>query len=197
MAMWREQSDVELMLLVREDDADALNELMRRYQARLIGFFKGLSRDDGLAEDLFQETFIRVWRARGNFEPRARFSTYLLQIARNLWLTERVRWRRRADMQSLDAGSEDHPSVMDTLAADVRDIPEAVLLRKEQERQIREAIDALPPGLAAVFVLSHVEGFKYREIAAMLGVAEGTVKWRMFEAVRRLREALKDLQLNS
>lgn len=192
--MQREEGDVELMLLVQQDDAAAFAELMRRYRDRITGFFRGLSQDDGLSEDLFQETFIRLWSARKRYEPRARFSTYLLEIAKNLWLSERQRWKRRAELQSLDERDDDHPDVLSVIAADLREIPEEVLLRKERERQIRDAVNDLPLSLAAVFILSHSEGFKYREIAVMLGIAEGTVKWRMSQAVRKLREQLHDFQ---
>jgi len=62
---------------------------MRRHRERLTGFFAALSRDADLAEDLFQETFIRIWRARERYLPTAKFSTYLVAVARNLWLSER------------------------------------------------------------------------------------------------------------
>jgi RNA polymerase sigma-70 factor (ECF subfamily) len=192
--MERQESDLELMLRVRDHDGEALAELMRRYRRRLIPFFRDLSRDADLAEDLFQETFIRLWRARERYRPTARFSTYLLEIAKNLWLNERSRWLRRRELQSLDTPpGEGGPDALSVAAADVRELPEQVLLRKERERRIAEALEALPPALSLVFALSHFEGCKYREIAGMLGIAEGTVKWRMAEATRRLRELLKDL----
>ena len=193
--MERLESDLELMLRVREDDREAFAELMRRYRPRLVAFFRGLSRDADLAEDLFQETFIRLWRARARYLPTAKFSTYLLEIAKNLWLSERERWKRRQATQSLDdPDAVERPDALRLATAEVGELPEEALLRRERERQVRAAIDALPPHLGLVFVLSEVEGYKYREIAAMLGIAEGTVKWRMFEATRRLRELLGDLE---
>lgn len=193
--MERTESDLELMLRVREDDCDAFAELMRRHRRRLIGFFIGLSRDADLAEDLFQETFIRIWRARERYQPTAKFSTYLLEIAKNLWLSERERWRRRMAMGSLDdPDAVERPDALGIAAAEVSELPEEALLRHEGERRIKAAIDALPPRLGLVFVLSQVEGYKYREIAGMLGIAEGTVKWRMSEATLRLRETLGDTE---
>jgi RNA polymerase sigma-70 factor (ECF subfamily) len=192
--MQRQESDLELMLRVRAHDSDAFAELMRRYRARLIPFFFSLCGDAELAEDLYQETFIRLWRARERYLPAAKFSTYLIEIAKNLWLNERARWRRRMEMASLDApAAEERPDALRVAAADLRELPEQVLLRKERERRISEALEALPPHLSLVFTLSHFEGCKYREIAAMLGIADGTVKWRMAEATRRLRETLRDL----
>jgi RNA polymerase sigma-70 factor, ECF subfamily len=192
--MERQESDLELMLRVRADDGEALAELMRRYRESLIPFFAGLSRDADLAEDLFQETFIRLWRARERYLPTAKFSTYLTEIAKNLWLTERTRWKRRMELQSLDVPVDDErPDALCVAVAEVGEMPEAVLLRKERERQIADAVAALPPPLGLVFTLSRFEGYKYREIAAMLGIAEGTVKSRMSEATRRMRERLRDL----
>lgn len=190
--MERQQTDAELMLSVREDDGDAFAELMRRYRERLHKFFFSLCRGAGLAEDLFQETFIRLWQARARYLPTAKFSTYLIEIAKNLWLTERARWKRRMEMQSPDESDEERPDALRLVAADIGELPEEVLLRKERERRLAEAIDALPPQLSLVFTLSHFEGYKYHDIAAMLGIAEGTVKWRMSEATRRLREKLRD-----
>src|SRR5947199_10098509 len=105
--MQRQESDLELMLRVRADDPEAFAELMRRHRELLIPFFVSLSRDAELAEDLFQETFIRLWRARARYLPTAKFSTYLVEIAKNLWLTERPRWQRRMETPSLDAAAEE------------------------------------------------------------------------------------------
>jgi RNA polymerase sigma-70 factor (ECF subfamily) len=191
--MEREESDLELMVRVRAHDEAAFAELMRRYRGSLIPFFASLNRDPDLAEDLFQETFIRLWRARERYLPTAKFSTYLLEIAKNLWLTERERWKRRMTVQSLDAMAEEEwPNALRAAAADRGELPEQALLRRERERQMAAALEALPPKLGLVFTLSQYEGCKYREIAAMLGLAEGTIKWCVAEAKRRLRERLQD-----
>jgi RNA polymerase sigma-70 factor, ECF subfamily len=191
--METQESDLELMLRVRAHDGEALAELMRRYRALLVPFFTSLSRDADLAEDLFQETFIRLWRARERYLPTAKFSTYLTEIAKNLWLTERPRWRRRLEMASLDLPEDERPDALRVAAIDRAELPEEVLLRREREQRIAAGVAALPPALGLAFTLRHFEGYKYREIAALLGTPEGTVKWRVAEATRRLRAQLRDL----
>ena len=191
--MGRPENDHELMLRVRNDEADALAELMRRYEDRLIRFFTSLCGDAALAEDLFQETFIRLWKARKRYVPLAAFSTYLIEIAKNLWLNEKPRWQRRRDLLALeDEPEEEQPRALQVAETDRRSLPEAAMLQRECERRIAATVESLPPHLGIVFTLSHFEGCKYREIAGMLGIAEGTVKWRMFEATRRLRELLHE-----
>ena len=193
------ESDLDLMLRVRDDDHEAFAELMDRYRDRLISLFASLSRDGDLADDLFQETFIRLWKARHRYQPTARLSTYLIEIAKNLWLNEKPRWKRRQQTRSLSddgADGDEAEGRLDALqiaAVDVAGMPEEALLQKERSRRIEAAVGDLPPHLALVFSLSQMEGYRYREIAAMLGIAEGTVKWRMSEAVHRLRESLSDL----
>jgi RNA polymerase sigma-70 factor (ECF subfamily) len=190
----RRANDWELMLQARDDDERAFAELMRRYRPRLIRFFRDLSRDETLAEDLFQETFIRIWGARKRYLPSAQFSTYLIEIAKNLWLSERPRWKRRVEARSLaDEGEDERPDALRVALRDVRALPEEELLRKERDLRIASELENLPPDLRLTFVLARIQGFKYREIAEMQGIPEGTVKWRMSEANRRLREKLRDL----
>jgi RNA polymerase sigma-70 factor (ECF subfamily) len=179
------------MLLTRADDEAAFAELMRRYRSRLTRFFHDLCRDSALADDLFQETFIRLWRARKGYLPTARFSTYLFEIAKNLWISERTRWKRRAECRSLD---DDPPDALEVACRDITGSPEASLLLRERNQRIAAEVEKLPPDLRLTFILARFQGFKYREIAAMTGAPEGTVKWRISEAKRRLRENLQDLQ---
>jgi len=187
-------SDHELMRKVAEGEEEAFAELIRRYEASLVRFFTQLSRDEEIAHDLSQEVLIRLWQARKRYEPTGKFTAYLFQIAKNLWLNEREKLRRCPPPESLEEAQEN--GQLDALAfarADLSSQPEEVLLAQERRRRIRAAIDALPDKLRLVFVLSHREGLKYREISEALSIPVGTVKYRMFEAVRRLREELRDL----
>ncbi len=185
------EADVDLMLLVRDGDTAAFAALMERFRPRLTGFFRSLGAGPETAEDLLQETFIRLWQARARYRPLARFSTYLMEIARNLWLNERDRIGRRPSEQTPGPGGA--PDALDLARADAATEPEEAALARERRRRILDAVDALPPKQRLVFVLSHFEGMRYREIAAALGIPEGTVKYRMHEAVHALRRALEDL----
>lgn len=183
------RSDHELMLQVRENDAGAFTELFKRYEKELRWFFATLSRDQHLAEDLVQETFLRVWRARESYQPLGRVSGYLFEIARNLWLNRKRDVGRRLVVNP-SLGEE----VLALVAAEASSQPEEALLAKERQRRIETAIDALPERLRIVFLLSHFEGMKYREIGEALKIPEGTVKYRMHEAVHQLRRELGDLE---
>lgn len=187
-------SDHEPMRRIREEDNEAFAELIRRYQAELRWFFTHLSQDPTLAEDLTQETFICLWQARERYEPTGKFVAYLFRIAKNLWFNERDKRLRRPATESWEeATANGQLDALEFARADLSAQPEEVLLARERQRRIRAAIDALPVKLQLVFVLGHLQGHKYREIAEMLHIPVGTVKYRMFEAVRRLREELKDI----
>ncbi|MBI3921441.1 MAG: RNA polymerase sigma factor [Armatimonadetes bacterium] len=183
-------SDHELMLEVRKSDADAFAELFHRYEKRLRWFFHVLCRDIPLAEDLAQETFLRIWRSRESYQPTGRVEGYLYEIARNLWLNHKRDQSRRPRTEE-GAGE----SVLERVAAEAASQPEHVVLERERRRRIEAAIGELPESLRIVFVLSHFQGMKYREIGEALIIPEGTVKYRMHEAVMRLRETLKDWEV--
>lgn len=184
------RSDHELLLQVRESDVEAFAEIFRRHEKRLKWFFQVLSRDEHQSEDLTQDTFLRLWRCRESYQPTGRFESYLFEIARNLWLNCRRDMTRRP---AVDFSADEH--VLELVAAEAASQPEAVTLARERRQRIEAAIDALPEPLRIVFVLSHLQGMKYREIGEALNIAEGTVKYRMHEAVMGLRNELKDLEV--
>lgn len=179
-----DRTDIELMLRVRDGDAAAFAELARRYRAPLRRFFSAVLPDRSLGDDCAQETLLRLWLTRDRYEPTGRFSTYLFQIAKHYGLNER---RKR----SLPLRGSDEP---DLDGLDGRSGPETAVLLMERMQRLRRAVSDLPAIYRTVFEMSHFEGLKYAEIARVLGVAVGTVKSRMSEAVRRLRAALEDEQ---
>ncbi len=181
--------DVEVMERIRNDDQEAVITLVGRYQSELTGFFFHLSWDQLVAEELAQDVFVNVYRARARYTPTARVRTFLYRIAHNLWIDHLRRTRRHL---SLDAEfGEDGPRLSDTLPApEIRD-------HSGRDGQIRErvqqALELLPAGQREVFVMANNHGMKYQEIAGILGIPEGTVKSRMHNAVRALRDELADL----
>jgi RNA polymerase sigma-70 factor, ECF subfamily len=183
-----EPTDIELMLRAREGDVAAFQHLAQRYREPLRRFFAAVLADPSQADDCVQETFLRLWLARGRYEPTGKFSTYLYQIGKHYWLNQRRKLRpelREADALDDEAGGE-------ALRAQALRVsqPEMILLERYREARIRRAIAALPPHYRTVFELCHFEGLKYAEIGCRLGIPVGTVKSRMAEAVRRLRQAL-------
>jgi RNA polymerase sigma-70 factor (ECF subfamily) len=173
-------SDEELMVRVQAGDEAALEGLIERWRAPLYGFLHRRT-DSASADDLFQETWLRVVRARARFDPRRRFSTWMFQIANNLC---RDRYRRRGTIDrgraALSAelgasGGRSTPSHADEIDA-----------RLDVER----GLAALPDRLREVLVLRHQRGMGEEEIAEALGIPRGTVKSRVHAAMRALREAL-------
>ena len=175
--------DIELMLQVREGDAEAFRLLASRYREPLRRYFAALLAEPGAADDGAQETLLRLWLTRERYEPTGRFANYLFRIALHYLLNQRKKLRPRVGLEAVEGELALAPARVSQ--------PESILLQQGREREIRRAIAALPPPYRVVFDLAHGEGLKYAEIAAQLGIPVGTVKSRMAGAVRRLREALE------
>lgn len=172
--------EVDLMLAVKGGSEEAFRELYGLYQKPLANFLFRLCWNRSLAEDLLQEVFLRIWRARETYEPSAKVSTYLFRIATNLWINESARRREQA------LEDADRPSGED---------PAEPLVRTEVQKAVKRAIESLPEGERMCVVMSEYNGLKYAEISEILGIPVGTVKSRVFSAMARLREMLKDQKL--
>ncbi len=167
--------ETRLMLEVGKGSREAFVELYDLFRKPLANFFYRLCWDPQKIDDLLQEVFLRVWRAAPKYEPRARVSTWLFQIAHNLWINESKKRRER---------------IGHNLEAPLDAPPDGDLRRQETRKTVRRAVDALPEGLREVIVLAEYNGFKYQQISEILGIPVGTVKSRMFSATQRLREEL-------
>ena len=173
--------DVRLMLAFRDGDAAAFDGLFQRWASPLLRYLERMLRDAAAAEDLVQEVFLRVHRARERYTPDARFSTWLYRIATNLALNELRRPRRRDPHQSTD---EDGAV---WLVSDASPTDEIVDARRLGEAALRE-LEALPERQRAALWLTAVEGLAYSEVAAALDVSEKAVK----ALVHRGRSALAE-----
>jgi len=184
------------MLAAGRGDGEAFAALYDRWSGPLLRFFWHLCYDRDGAEDLMQETFLRIWRAAPRYEVRARFSTYLFQVGKNLWLNERAKVLRRPLRISLDAPRDCGPEGEGTSLAERLPGPGAgpadEASRCEQGRRLRAAVDGLSEKLREVFVLAGFEEMPYQQVGEVLGIPEGTVKSRMWAAVRRLRAKLEE-----
>jgi RNA polymerase sigma-70 factor (ECF subfamily) len=171
-------SDAALMALARVDDRHAFAVLVRRHQKMLLNFFirSGVQYD---AEDLVQQTFLRLYRYRDRYLPRAKFTTFLFLMARQVWIDELRRRSRTGRLADALAREPEPPTAAGGPP------PERGGL------DIADAVAALPEAMRQVVELGVYQDLPYAEVAHILGVPEGTVKSRMFNAIRMLRERLE------
>lgn len=169
--------DVDLARRAGDGDVDALEALYRRHVDRVYALCLRMTADPGEAEELTQDVWVRVWRKLGTFREEASFTTWLHQVTRNRVLDRRRSRARRRDREVLTGEPELHGDGGEQRPA-------------EERVDLEGALRALPDRAREVFVLHDVEGYKHREIAEMLGVAEGTSKAHLFRARRLLRERL-------
>ncbi|MFO0691125.1 MAG: sigma-70 family RNA polymerase sigma factor [Myxococcota bacterium] len=181
--------DVRLMLAFRSGDESALGQLYRRWAARLLRYLERIVREPAVAEELVQETFVRVLDARERYAPEARFSTWLFHIARNLALNELARARSRHPHLPTDPPASDRspgpPALV--LVAPLPDPDDAVDARRQQAR-LADALASLPERQQTALWLAVVEGQSYEEIAGLLGSSVQSVK----NLVHRARANLTD-----
>lgn len=183
-------SDLDLMLRVRQGDADSFDELLRRYRTPLVKYFCRLVCDQALAEDLAQEAFLRVYKARHRYRPDARFTTWLYRIATNLALNA-IRDGRSQQRQDGNGASEDGETAFEFV--DPKVSVEQQLIETDRGRMIREAIEALPENQRAAVILHKYQDVDYRQIAKILKVSESAVKSLLFRAYETLRVSLEPL----
>ncbi len=185
--------DIRLMLRVRDaDDRSAFAELVGRYQHRLVGVMHHLVGHADEAEDLAQEVFLRVYRTRQKYTPKAKFATWLFTIANHLALNA-LRDRRRRPAVSLDppdpAASGPWPA--DQLAPGRDPLPAHDVQQAELTDIVRKALDQLNDRQRMAVVLNKFEDLNYAEIAEVMGLSTKAVKSLLCRARCRLRECLQ------
>lgn len=185
--------DVRLMLQVRDDDAAAFEELVLRYQNRVIGILIHLTRKREQAEDLAQEVFMRVFRARKRYTPDAKFSTWLFTIANNVALNAKRSLARRREVNlGSDARDDDGPPALDQMALEASGLmPTRQLDKAERAEMVRLAIEALPERQRVALLLSKFENMSYVEIAETMEMTVQATKSLLSRARENLRAILE------
>ena len=183
-------SDLELMLRVRQGDASSFEELLRRYRTPLVRYFCRMVRDQALAEDLAQEAFLRVYKARDRYRAEARFTTWLYRIATNLALNA-IRDSKGRQVQDVNGSREDGEAAFEFV--DPKASVEQQLIETDRGKMIREAIESLPENQRTAVILHKYQDVDYRQIAKILKVSESAVKSLLFRAYETLRARLEPL----
>lgn len=187
MAVATLERDAELMLRVREGDTQSFGLLLERHRAPVIHFLYRMVQNQPVAEELAQEVFLRVYRSRANYEPTAKFTTWLFRIASHLalnWIRDK---RHERGQESLDA------EVQEGMSRQVQDrgmSAEQSLVRQSKFEEIRRAIDSLPEKQRAAVLMHKYDEMEYSQIASVLECSESAVKSLLFRAYESLRARL-------
>ena len=180
--------DVGLMRLVAGGDTTAFERLIQRHQTLVAGTVARMLGSNSDVEDIAQQVFIRVWKSAGRYVARAKFTTWLLKITRNLVFNEMRRAKRHPHLPvQIEPEAEEMPLKDEATAT-----PDASLLQAELQAEIEKATMLLPETQRMALVLRRYEEFSYEEIADVLDLSVPAVKSLLFRARTELRERLKD-----
>ncbi len=190
-----QQTDEQLMLSVKDGDGDAFQTLTERHYSQTLNFIYRFVKDRPLAEDLCQETFLRLWRSAPRYRPIAKFRTFLYHIAKNVCFKQLAKEQRTPYMESLDVlanrdrDDENHQPLAVAIS-DTHYSPEAMLIAQETREMIQAAIEKLSKEHQMVFQLTELHGLSYQEVADIVQCPIGTVASRKNAAIRQLRKFL-------
>ena len=188
-------TDAELMVRTARGDENAFAELVVRYQDVLLNFFlrKGVSYSDG--QDLVQRTLLRLWRYRNRYAPTAKLTTFLFLLAGQVAIDF---FRAEGHRQGLEEALE-HQAELEATSGTMSTSGEAAAACRPADpdddgagERVRLAVASLPPGMRDVVELGVFQDLPYADVAEILGIPEGTVKSRMFNALRKLKELMNE-----
>lgn len=176
------------MIRLAGGDSAAMEELVDRWQRPLLSFIYRYIQDAETAQELVQETFLRVYRARERYDAQYRFAGWIFRIAANL-ARNHLRWRRRHQTVSFEGDGETPQMLPEALIETVN--PGALAARREQVEALRLAIARMPHALKTALLLHYYEGLSYREIGTALGCSERGVESRLYRARKWLAGRLE------
>ncbi len=193
-AGWRSDPDVAVMQRVKKGEANAFRELFTKHADAVVNFAYRFVNNRHRAEELAQDAFLQIYRARDRYEPKARFTTYLYRVATNLCLNELRRFDYQGRTEPLEGapradGEEGIRQIRDEEIPDAEDRLAGV----ETGTRIQRVLDRLPPNQKSALLLSRVQGLSYQEVAECLEITESAVKSLVFRATQTLRGELADL----
>lgn len=187
----RTDPDIQLMLQFKAGDQRAFQHLFDKHKKRVINYCYRYCGQPAVAEELAQETFLRVYKAAPRYRPKARFSTWLFKIAANVCLNEIRKPIYRNRIESMEEAAEEGRNPV-KVAASERDecAPDVMLASREQQAMVQNAIAQLPEKQRAALLLRVNEEFSYREIGRQINRSEGHVKTLIYRGRQRLKKML-------
>ncbi len=185
------ETDQDWMLRLRAGDDDAFDVLVAKYRDPVVRYLFRMVHEPALAEELAQEVFLRVYRARKSYKARARFTTWLYSIATNVGLNALRDGRMRRLETSMDEQAETGGPAL--ALPDRAANAEQTMLETERRAHIRQAIEALPEKQRLAVLMHKYQEMDYGEIAEVLGCSEGALKSLLFRAYETLRVKLRPL----
>ncbi|MBQ2715427.1 MAG: sigma-70 family RNA polymerase sigma factor [Clostridia bacterium] len=179
----------DLFLLAKKGDGRAFEQIVLQTERAVYNLALSIVKKKEDAEDVTQDTYLRLWRAASELKLEGSLKLYILRTARNLALDliRKNSKRDEIDTVILDAEGEFEIDIADD-SPDSR--PDESYLRKIEKEVVRQSIEELPSAAREIIVLRDIEGLSYTEIAEMLGLAEGTLKSKLFRARERLRKII-------
>ena len=184
------ERDAELMLRVRDGDETSFALLLNRHRGPVVHFLYRMVQHQGVADELAQEVFLRVYKSRGTYEPTAKFTTWLFRIATHLALNWLRDGKAEKGQESIDDTAGEGPARQ---LQDRSGTIEQTLVYEARLREIRAAIESLPGKQRAAVLMHKYEEMEYSQIAGVLGCSESAVKSLLFRAYETLRARLAHL----
>ncbi len=185
-------TDADVMLRVKNGDDAAFEYLVTKFRRPMLSFMYRMARNSSVAEELVQETFLRVYRSRATYNAEAKFSTWLYRIATNLAVnhardTKYEKPELTVNLDEPDCETGQMPDLADKALS-----AEQTLLRRERLAAIRQHVHNLPERQRMAVLMHKYQGMDYRQIAEVLKLSESATKSLLFRAYETLREKLKD-----
>ncbi len=184
--VWATLGDEQLLRAMAAGHAGAFDALFARHSAAVLSFIARLTTARGDPEDLLQETFLRVLTHAQDFRPGAAFRPWLFTIARNV----SYNWLQKRKLRSEVEVATDFATVVPRSTVSTSADPSSRMQSQEQRERVLAALETLPPQQREVIILVIFNSFSYEEAAQITGDPEGTLRSRVFHALRRLRERL-------
>jgi len=183
----------ELMARIAMGDEDAFEILVNRHQTSVLNLVYRFIGDRTQAKDLAQEVFLKVWQSAQNYEPKAKFTTWIYRITANLCFNE-LKSAHRKKWFSFNRSDEDGEHTLEETLADTAPSAEDLLLEKERSLQISDALQSLPENQRMALILKRYDDFSYQEIAQIIGCSVSAVESLLVRAKRTLQEKMKNFE---